>query len=257
MLSHVTLTQGGEWDPAVLDHGLTDNDNWVSKAKREDDQECDSPFDKRGEHKHEEPVKAGVQIDNPTGPHSENPDDIEVNFHAADATVQAHQECKEASNLNKIFDYEGEGMPDNEVETVEEDDGNKENMETNTPPAETKSKPIDYSKRRPHFLHVPVKKIRKTFTDATKNAASIVCGPKANQTCKSPNPALNINRRNAPAATDSLFADAPAVDAPGCTGAQMFVGRKHCSLLVVASALSANSLMFFLITSENGEQWTC
>jgi len=70
---------------------FTDNDDWVSKVKQSDDQECDSPFDKRGEYKHREPVRAGVQVDNPIGPPSEDPDDIEVNFHAADATTQVHQ----------------------------------------------------------------------------------------------------------------------------------------------------------------------
>jgi len=75
-LPHAMLTQGGEWDPTVLDHTLTDNPDLVSKVKREEDQEHDSPFDNRGEHKHREPVRAGVAIDNPTGPPSEDPDDI-------------------------------------------------------------------------------------------------------------------------------------------------------------------------------------
>jgi len=47
-LPHVMLTQGGEWDPAALDHMLTDDDDWVRKAKRDEDQECDSPFNNRG-----------------------------------------------------------------------------------------------------------------------------------------------------------------------------------------------------------------
>jgi len=72
---------------------------------------------------------------------------------------------------------------------------------------------------------VPVKKIRKTFAAVTQNAASVVHGPKANQTLKSPNPALNIRQRKEAVATDSLFADVPAVDTPGCAGAQMFLGR--------------------------------
>jgi len=52
-----------------------------------------------------------------------------------------------------------------------------------------------------------------------------VCGPKANQTLKSPNPALNIRRRKEAVATDSPFADVPAVDIPGHAGAQMFAGQ--------------------------------
>mgnify|MGYP007080469435 CR=1 FL=1 len=130
-LPHVILTQGGEWDPTVLDHILTDDDDRVSEAKREEDQEHDSPFDNRGEHKHREPVRAGVPIENPTGPPSKDPDDIEVNFHNGDievnfhadnATKQVHQAYQEASNLNMIYVYEGEGMPDDEVETVEEEE---------------------------------------------------------------------------------------------------------------------------------------
>jgi len=67
--------------------------------------------------------------------------------------------------------------------------------------SETKPKPIDYSKCRRQFLHVPVEKIRKTFAATTQNAASIVYGPKANQTLKSPNPALNIRQRKEAVAT--------------------------------------------------------
>jgi len=116
------ITQGGEWGPTVLDHMLTDDDDWVSKVKREDDQEYDSPFDKRGGDKHKESVRAGIQVDNPTGPPSIDPDNIEVNFHAADAARQVHQAYQEASNLNEIYVYEGKGMSDDEIETVEEED---------------------------------------------------------------------------------------------------------------------------------------
>jgi len=176
-LPHVILTQGGEWDPTVLDHILTDDDDWVSKVKREDDQEYDSPFDNRGEYKHREPVRAGATVDNPAGPPSEDPDNIEVNlhngnievnFHADDATREVYQAYQEVSNLNKVFFYEGEGMPDDEVETVEEEeDETPEDIEANTPPVETKPKPIDYSKYRRQFLHVPIEKIKRTFAATT------------------------------------------------------------------------------------------
>jgi len=198
-LPHVMLTQGGEWDPTVPDHMLTDDDHWVSKAKRDEDHKHESPFDNRGECEHREPVRAGVPIENPTGPPSKDPADVEVNlhsgdikvnFHADDATREVHQAHKEVSDLNKTFVYEGEGMPDDEVETVEEEeDKTKEDIEANAPPAETKPKPIDCSEYRRQFAHVPVEKIKRTFAATTQNAASVACGPKANQTRKSPNPA--------------------------------------------------------------------
>jgi len=95
---------------------------------------------------------AGVKIDNPTGPPNEDPDNIKVNFHVADATMQVHQACRGVSHLSKAFVYEDEGMPDDEVETVEEEDETEEDIEANIPPVETLSKPVDYSK---HWLHFP------------------------------------------------------------------------------------------------------
>jgi len=103
----------------------------------------------RGECERKEPIRAGVPIENPTGPPSKDPDDIEVNFHdgeievnfhAANATRQVHQVCQEASNLNKMYVHEGKGMPDDEVETVEEEGKTKEDIEVNAPPVETKAK---------------------------------------------------------------------------------------------------------------------
>ena len=43
---------------------------------------------------------------------------------------------------------------------------------------------------------------------------------------KSPNPALNVHRRDEPVATDTVYADVPAVDSGGVTSAQLFVGTK-------------------------------
>ena len=140
-------------------------------------------------------------------------------------------------------------MTDDEVETIaEEEDETREDLEANTPPAETKPKPVDCSKHQRQFLHVPTEKIRRTFAAVTQNAASVVCGPKANQTLKSPNPALNICRRKEAVATDSLFADVPAVDTPGYAGAQTFVGRSSlltdcCGFCSVSEFPTDNTLL--------------
>ena len=82
-------------------------------------------------------------------------------------------------------------MPNDDAEEEQPED-----LEANTPSVETKSKPIDYSKYRRNFLHVSPEKIRRTFAATTQNAATVVHGPKADQTLKSPNPALNIRRRH-------------------------------------------------------------
>ena len=51
-------------------------------------------------------------------------------------------------------------------------------------------------------------------------------GHNVTQTIKSPYPALNVWRRNEPVASDTIFADTPAIDTNGHTMAQIFIGRK-------------------------------
>jgi len=149
-----------------------------------------------------------------------------VNFHKSDATREIYEAYHQAANLNQIYVYEGEGMPDDESDKHTEvlDDDEEDGIKV-YPPTETKPKPIDYSKYRAQFLHVPVEKIRRTFQATTQNAAHVISGAKIQQTLKSPNPALNIPRRNEAVATDTILADVAAVDTPGCTCAQISVRR--------------------------------
>ena len=233
-LPHIVLTQGGEWDPSVLDYILTDNENWVDEVKREDDPVYDSPFDSRGEYKHKTPPEVGKTIESPVEVPNEEPKDVtdvEVNFHRIDPGLEIHEAFHDACTLNKVYVYEGEGMPDDQEDDLQDvpEDEKEPGIEA-TPPVESKPRPIDYSKYRAQFLHVPVEKIRKTFQSTTQNAVTVMSGAKIQQTFKSPNPALNIPRRHEAVATDSIFADVPAVDTPGHTSAQIFVGRSSLVL---------------------------
>ena len=222
-LPHVVLTQGGEWDPTVLDHILTDDPDWVNKVKRDEDKEYKAPFDERGEYLHKQPANPGVILEDPAGPVNEDPNDIEVSFHCADATREVHEAYHSSCNLNVVYVYEGEGMPEKDKDD-DDSDSDEEDLEANSP-VETKTKPIDYSIYRPQFLHVSPEKIRRTFEATTQNAAHVVSGVKLQQTLKSPNPALNVRRRHEAVATDTIYADTPAVDTNGHTCAQIFVGR--------------------------------
>ena len=91
---------------------------------------------------------------------------------------------------------------------------------------DVQTKPPDYKKYRPYFLHVPVEKIRKTFQNTTQFATNIMSGRRIEQTINSPYPAHNVWRRNEPMATDTIFAEVPAIDSGGQKMAQIFVGRK-------------------------------
>ena len=58
---------------------------------------------------------------------------------------------------------------------------------------------------------------------------------------KSPNPAHNVLRRNEPVATDTIFAEVPAICTNGQTMAQLYIGCK--SLLAVAYGMTNESQM--------------
>ena len=68
----------------------------------------------------------------------------------------------------------------------------------------------------------PIEGIKKMFAK-TAHARNIVCLPFRTH-LKSRFPALNVRRRNEPVATDTVWADEPAID-DGSTAAQIFVGR--------------------------------
>ena len=93
-------------------------------------------------------------------------------------------------------------------------------------PRQTKKTKIDYAQYRPYFLDVPVEKVRKTFENTTRYATNVVAGVNMRQTLKSPCPALNVWRRFEPVATDTIYAQVPAIGTNGQTCAQFFVGRK-------------------------------
>jgi hypothetical protein len=77
--------------------------------------------------------------------------------------------------------------------SVNEDEATDEAVGENSTPSlpEVKEKKESYEQYRPYFLHVPLKKIRKTFENTTQHATNMVSGPKIHQTIQSPYPAYN------------------------------------------------------------------
>ena len=89
-----------------------------------------------------------------------------------------------------------------------------------------KPSPINYESYRPYFLGVSTEKVKKTFENTTQWATNVMAGGKIRNTIQSPYPACNIHRRHEPVATDTIYAEVPAVDTGGQKNAQVFVGRK-------------------------------
>ena len=83
---------------------------------------------------------------------------------------------------------------------------------------------IDFEKLAPYFGWLPLNVIQATMDKTTQ----FYCAPASNQLkkhFKSPYPACNVQRRQEPLATDTVYSDTPAID-NGCKVAQIFVGTE-------------------------------
>ena len=199
-LPHVILTSGDPWDPTCIDYELSTEEDWFHTLQDLDKGLIKTPFDEFGNYRHREPTTA-IPVDTP----DPNVPDLELNLHEAYHIL---------SDLNERYipiDDEGEHIC----------------MKIDlTSPKIVKQKPIEYEKYRPYFLQVPTEKVRETFKRTTQYATNIMAGQNITQTYKSPFPAHNVWRRQEPVATDTIFAQVPAIATNGQTMAQIFVGRK-------------------------------
>ena len=96
-------------------------------------------------------------------------------------------------------------------------------IEISAPSSTTVPNRRDYALMRQYFLNVPISIIKHTFESTTQYARSGWVTQHIYDTHKAPFPALNVRRRNECVATDTLFADTPAI-CSGVTAAQIFVG---------------------------------
>ena len=76
---------------------------------------------------------------------------------------------------------------------------------------------------RKYFGYIPVKIVSNTYKHSTQHG---VLPPSSHlqKQFKSPNPLLNLHRRNEVDATDQIFSDTPAMDGDE-TSAHIFVGH--------------------------------
>jgi hypothetical protein len=82
----------------------------------------------------------------------------------------------------------------------------------------------DYEALRPNFAWQSTDTIKKTFK-ATTQYAHIPMSTHLRKHYKSPNPAMNVHRRDEDIATDTVFSDTPAID-DGSMCAQIYVGME-------------------------------
>ena len=82
-----------------------------------------------------------------------------------------------------------------------------------------------YSQLRPFFLFTDKRVIEHTLSNTTQYGRTLLATHSIKDTLKSRFPANNVHRRHEPVATDTIFADVPAIYSGGCKMAQGYVGR--------------------------------
>ena len=90
-------------------------------------------------------------------------------------------------------------------------------------PTIRKPEPIDYVRMRKYSGHVPADIVWRTFKHTTQ-IGTLLPSTHLQHQFKSPNPALNLHRRNEADATDQIFAKEPALDGAEMS-AHIFVGQ--------------------------------
>jgi hypothetical protein len=231
-LPHVVFTSGNEWNARSLDVTLSDREDWANIISDLDQGLYKSPFDEHGDlidrrrRPSHEPVTPDPEDDlkaldtDPTVSDDDDDASLQAQFAEVDQEDAYFRSCfHAASNLNMIYLCHAADIDDDDSTTA------PDQLES-IPPIEIKQRPFDYLKYRPYFLHVPPEKIRKTFQVTTQFATNVMSGPHIQQTIKSPYPAHNVLRRNEPVASDTIYAEVPAVDTGGQDRAQIFVGRR-------------------------------
>ena len=184
-LPHVIWTSDNDWDPCVLDHTVDLNEHWYDACT--DQFLIDQRFDEEGNYRHRFTVQESV-----------------MQFQDVDNIVD--------DIVDNIVYY-----------NVQSHDVSPTALHSPTPsPRMLLPKSKDYDSLQPFFGWLPTNVIKKTF-EVTTQFARMPMSTILKKRYKSPNPALNVHRRNEAIATDTVYSDTPAIGG-GETCAQVFVG---------------------------------
>ena len=194
-LPHVFLTAETEWDPSALDHEFDHDDQWSDTPSDMSADPSLSVFDETGSYRNRIIVNA-------TDHHSlASLDDL-----VDDCAIYHHHD-----NHSHLYDVHAHHGTSDSGQPI-----------LVSPPATVVKRAPDYAKLRPLFGWLNSDIIAKTFQHTTQYAR-LPTGTLLKRTFKSPNPALNVSRRNESVACDIVYSDTPAID-DGSTAAVLFVG---------------------------------
>jgi hypothetical protein len=196
-LPHVIMTPELEWDPSVLDHKFKEDEQWG------DPPTIPSSFNEVGEYKHRVALQQHSYFQRQDG----------------NSTDDVIYQCIFVTHTSpSTYEFDSTLFYDTyETEILD--------VPTSSPiltPNHTIKREPDFQKLRPPFGWLSTDLIQKTFKHTTQYA----CLPTATMLKKafrSPNPSLNIYRRNEDVACDIVYSDVPAIF-NGSTAAVIFVG---------------------------------
>ena len=238
-LPHVFLTSERNWDPSVLDHTITDDEQWYDAVTELEADPNTNLFDELGNYRHRVTVQHAEECRTKATESEDIEDIIDMCvLHARLKRAQSylplpireiHQHdnapatgdvpiCDSPSVLRKTV--EGSTVFGRSSDTELDDD----TMTGTTTPREVSTKQPDYGSFRGRFGWLSADIIKRTF-EKTTQYARLPQGTLLKNAFKSANPALNVYRRNESVACDFVYADTPAVD-DGSTSSVLFVGTK-------------------------------
>jgi hypothetical protein len=198
-LPHVILTSEIEWDPSVLDHDMKEDEQWGEVP------ELESSFDEFGDYKHRIIVQHLAYFQRQDG---DLLDDV-IDQCVLDAQTSQVMHVAESYVVHEL-----------ELGLATQDKSHPE--PTLSAPKITNRRAPDYDKLRPFFGWTGPDIIKKTFEHTTQYAR-LPTGTTLKKAYKSPNPALNVYRRQEDVACDIVYSDVPAIY-DGSTAAVIFVG---------------------------------
>ena len=207
-LPHVVWTSDVEWDPSVLDCTIEDQETWYDALSDIEGGILHSPFDEYGKYRYR---------------------DAELHFF-------------DVGEIYDIDDIVDDVISDHDMHQVIF----SHEHQIQSTSHQTKKKAPNYEALRPFFLYATADVIKRTFKATTQYARTTMGGMHMKNTYRSPFPALNVHRRHEPVATDTVYADEPAID-NGCMAAQIFIGRDS----MVADAYPLKSEKQFVNTLED------
>jgi hypothetical protein len=209
-----------------MDHEQGDDPAWYEQ--QDDPPLLNSDFNLRGDYRHCIVYKSDLTSDvyTPTGRIFVHADDVFNDTQGDEALLDAHPNGHDDTDVDIevatnrcVFRANAHRYVCN-VDT----DPNVDTCPSHHGPRKVSEAPHDYDALRPHFTWLPTDIIKETFEVTTQYAQmplnTILC-----KCFKSPNPAVNVRRRDEPVATNTIQSDVPAIDG-GEKYAQIFVGKK-------------------------------